>query len=146
MSDAADAEATIRDYYEALRRGEPLYPYFAERGTTTKFGVGESLFGYDAVAEGLREQSRVTEEWAVESHRLSVDGRDGFAWFSDVVSLGWTEGGERRSHPTRWSGSLERREEEWVFAQVHVSVAHDPATGTVVESLAEGTEDSTGDR
>jgi ketosteroid isomerase-like protein len=145
MSDAADAEATIRDYYEALRRGEPLYPYFAERESTAKFGVEESLFGYDAVAEGLREQTRVTEEWAVESHRLSVDRAGEVAWFSDVVSLSWTADGERRSHPTRWSGSLERRDEEWVFTQVHVSVAHDPATGTAVGSLPEGVE-NTGDR
>jgi hypothetical protein len=146
MSDDADAEATIRDYYEALRRGEPLYPYFAERETTTKFGIGEALFGHDAVAEGLREQSRVTEEWVVESHRLRADRAGDAAWFSDVVSLAWTEGGTRRSHPTRWSGSLHRRDEEWVFVELHVSVAHDAGSGEAVDSLPEGIDGARGGR
>jgi hypothetical protein len=135
MSDAADPEATIRDYYEALRRGEPLYPYFVERETTTKYGVSESLFGYDAVAEGLREQTRVTEEWSVGSHRLRVDREGDVAWFSDLVSLSWTRGADRQSFPTRWSGTLHRHDEEWVFLELHVSVAHEIETGSVLEDF-----------
>lgn len=118
-----DAEATVRDYYEALRRGEPLYPYFLEAETTVKFGIGERLTGYDAVAEGLREQTRTTDDWTVDSSRLRVAERDCHAWFSDDVRLEWTDGelGVRRAFDTRWSGTLERREESWLFAGMHVS-------------------------
>jgi hypothetical protein len=85
-----NAADTIREYYEALRRGEPLYPYFAERPGVVKFGVGERLVGYDAVAEGLREQTRTTEDWTVESNDLRVTERDGHAYFSDAVFMSWT--------------------------------------------------------
>jgi len=126
-ADPGPAAATVRDYYEALRRGEPLYPYFAEAASTTKFGVGEALFGYEAVAEGLREQSRTTDDWTVDSRALTVDREGDHAWFSDVVDLAWTAGGDgdRRSFETRWSGALRRRDEEWVFVGLHVSAAHD---------------------
>lgn len=120
------AEATVRDYYEALRRGEPLYPYFAEHPDVVKFGVGERLTGYEAVAEGLREQSRRTEDWTVESDALRVVERDDHAWFSDDVSMAWTDAAADRKYAfeTRWSGTLERREEEWLFVGMHVSVSH----------------------
>jgi hypothetical protein len=122
-----NAEATVEDYYEALRRGEPLYPYFAERPDVVKVGVGERLVGYDAVAEGLREQTRTTTDWTVESGDLRVTERDGYAWFSDVVSLSWTDCAADRASAfeTRWSGTLERRagedETEWLFVGMHVS-------------------------
>ena len=107
----ASAEATLRDYYEALRRGEPLYPYFAERTDVVKVGVGERLAGYDAVAEGLREQTRRTDEWTVESRDCRVTERDECAWFSDHVRLAWTdvEADRRYDFDTRWSGTAVRR-------------------------------------
>ncbi|WP_433623897.1 nuclear transport factor 2 family protein [Halomicrococcus sp. NG-SE-24] len=121
------AEETIREYYEALRRGEPLYPYFAERDDATKFGVGERLVGYDAIAEGLREQSRTTDDWTVESSALRVVERDDVARFTDDVALSWTdvEADERRSFDTRWSGTLERHDGEWLFTSMHVSAPHE---------------------
>lgn len=117
------AADTVREYYESLRRGEPLYPYFLEDAQTAKFGVSASLVGYDEVAEALREQSRTTDEWTVDSRRLSVAERDGYAWFSDEVDLAWTEAAtdRRRAYPTRWSGTLERHDGEWVFVELHVS-------------------------
>lgn len=127
MSDTGDespVRSAIRDYYEALRRGEPLYPFFAENASVTKFGIHEALFGYDAVAEGLREQSRVTEDWTVESRRLTVSREGSVAWFSDVVDLAWTGDGDRRSFETRWTGTLRRRDGEWVFVGMHVSAPH----------------------
>ncbi|WP_423750568.1 nuclear transport factor 2 family protein [Salinirarus marinus] len=118
------AEATVRDYYEALRRGEPLYPYFAERPDVVKYGVGERLVGYDEIAEGLRDQTRTTTDWRVESSTLRVTERDAFAWFSDAVSMRWTdvETDRERDFETRWSGTLERRgDDEWQFVGLHVS-------------------------
>lgn len=122
----ASAEAAVRDYYEALRRGEPLYPYFAERDDVVKFGIGERLTGYDEVAEGLREQSRTTEDWTVDSRRLVVVERDECAWFSDDVRMAWrdVEAGEDREFDARWTGTLERDGDGWLFAGMHVSAAY----------------------
>lgn len=118
------AESTVRDYYEALRRGEPLYPYFAERPDVVKFGIGERLTGYDEIAEGLREQTRTTDAWVVESRTLRVGERETHAWFSDDVHMAWVdaESGTEYDFEARWSGTLEPREEEWVFVGMHVSV------------------------
>jgi hypothetical protein len=131
-----DAEATVRDYYEALRGGEPLAPYFLESERTVKFGVGERLTGYEAVAEGLREQTATTEGWEVRSSRLLVEERGDAGWFSDDVFMGWNdaEAGVRYEFDTRWSGPMVRLDESeaavesdpgpgrWRFAGMHVSV------------------------
>jgi hypothetical protein len=124
---AMGAEDTVIDYYESLRRGEPLSPYFAERDDVVKFGVSERLTGYDEIADGLREQTRTTEEWTVESAALRVVERGTVARFSDDVALAWTDAttGERRTFDTRWSGTLERRDDEWRFTGMHVSVPHE---------------------
>lgn len=42
-----NAEATIRDYYAALRTGDPLPPYFAVGPAVVKFGVSERPIGRD---------------------------------------------------------------------------------------------------
>jgi hypothetical protein len=120
-------EETVQEYYEALRRGEPLYPFFAERDDVVKFGVSERLAGYETVADGLREQTRTTDEWTVESHDLHVVDRDAFARFSDDVTLAWTstETGERFTFDTRWSGTLESADDEWLFTSMHVSAPRD---------------------
>ncbi|MFT4890230.1 MAG: hypothetical protein ACI9YT_001144 [Halobacteriales archaeon] len=119
------AEETVLDYYEALRRGEPLYPYFAERSETWKAAITAEYEGYAAVAEALREQTRVTEDWTVESRGPSVVERDDVARFTDAVRLAWTrtEDRERVEYDTRWSGVLEPvgDEGEWAFVQLHVS-------------------------
>ena len=119
---------TVQKYYEALQRGEPLSPYFAEREDAVKFGVSERLAGYEAIADGLREQTRTTEDWQVESQnlRVAVPESEGdsmasasVAWFTDDVALSWTElegsrsaGADleetRHAFDTRWSGVLER--------------------------------------
>jgi ketosteroid isomerase-like protein len=117
---------TVEEYYEAIRRGEPLEPYFVERDDVVKFGVGERLSGYDAVAEGLCEQSRTTEDWRVESQQLTVHARESVAWFTDDVALSWTDSdGDRQSFDTRWSGVLEAFDTDWRFAQMHVSAPHE---------------------
>ncbi|KZN22463.1 hypothetical protein A4G99_19825 [Haladaptatus sp. R4] len=124
---ADDAEATVREYYEALREGEPLPPFFAADESLVKFGISERLVGYEAVAEGLRDQTRESEDWTVTSSDLRVTERDRHAWFSDDVHMAWTdidtdtETGTRREFDTRWSGTLEERDGEWLFVGMHVS-------------------------
>ena len=112
----------VQEYYETLRQGDSLGQYFHEEATV-KFGVSESLYGYDEIADALREQRETTAEWSVESERLRVDDRGEFAVFADEVRLGWTDTttGERYSFRTRWSGTLVRERSEWRFVSMHVS-------------------------
>ena len=130
-----DAEATVRAYYDALRDGEPLYPFFARAETTVKFGIGERLTGHDEVRAGLQSQTATTEAWAVDSERLVVTASDDHAWFSDDVFIAWTDTdrGHRDEFDTRWSGTLQRRGDDaglgtdWRFVGMHVST--EGATG-----------------
>lgn len=146
------AEGTIREYYDALRAGEPIHPFFADSGPVVKVGIGERMVGAEAVADGLREQTRTTTGWEVESRDLRVGtvGGDGanapgpveaddadpaFAWFGDEVFMGWTDTGRsiRFEFETRWSGAMARTgasgdgagdaDREWRFVEMHVSTA-----------------------
>ncbi|MFB6307876.1 MAG: nuclear transport factor 2 family protein, partial [Haloarculaceae archaeon] len=134
----SDARETVEAYYDALRAGEPLGPFFADGEDVVKVGISERLVGSEAVVAGLREQTGRTRDWAVESTDLRVTEREAHAWFADLVSLGWTDT-ERRvryEFETRWSGTLERREKNeaddtlepaadgpWRFVGMHVSTA-----------------------
>jgi hypothetical protein len=132
-----NAEATVRGYYDSLRNGEPLHPYFLESDRTVKFGVGERLTGYEAVSSGLRDQTANTNGWEVRSDRLLVEERGDAGWFSDDVFMGWTDtsANVRYEFDTRWSGTMLRVGEEerdaeadpgpgrWRFAGMHVSVS-----------------------
>lgn len=137
------AEDVVLDYYEAVRRGEPLYPYFRESASTWKAAISTTYDGYDSIAEGLREQSRTTTDWTVDSHALETVDRDGCVTMTDHVTLAWTSvgstdtesepaanhGGEgepartAHEHETRWSGVLVEHADEWLFTQLHVSTA-----------------------
>jgi hypothetical protein len=128
-----NAEETIRAYYDALRDGDPLVAFFAADESIVKFGIGERLTGHEAIREGLAEQAATTEAWRVDSKQLVVTERDDQAWFSDDVTMAWTdsETGSRWTFESRWSGTLERRpnarradetpETPWRFVGMHVS-------------------------
>ena len=128
-----DAEATVRAYYDALRDGEPLYPFFARGETTVKFGIGERLTGYEEVRSGLETQTAGTEAWVVDSERLVVEESDDHARFADDVSMAWTDidRDHRHKFDTRWSGTLQRRADDaglgtdWRFLGMHVSTEGD---------------------
>jgi hypothetical protein len=122
-----DARATILEYYDSLRHGAPLDTFVAEDRTAddaiVKFGISERLVGADSVQAGLRDQTASTTDWTVDSHDLRVTQRDSVAWFSDDVRLAWEEGDRHHEFDTRWSGTLERRDGDWSFVGLHVSVA-----------------------
>lgn len=139
-----NAAATIREYYDALRAGDPLGPFFAaDSGDGTdefvKFGISERLVGGDEIVAGLREQTATTTDWHVESRDLRVTERSCHAWFSDDVFMAWTDTNRqiRYEFETRWSGTLEARDEngdpvadaasrddvDWQFVGMHVSTA-----------------------
>jgi len=131
------AEDTVLEYYEALRRGEPLYPFFVESPDAHKVAVSTAYDGYDAVAAALREQTRTTTDWVVDSDEPSLVVGDDWASFHDDVSLAWTrtdaadredagdgltaDDGTRHEFETRWSGTLVERDDEWSFLELHVS-------------------------
>jgi hypothetical protein len=116
-------EEAVREYYAALRRGEPLSPFFAERPDIVKFGISERLTGYDEIAAGLEEQTETTEDWTVESRSLRVGQQDRYGWFSDDVRMAWrnVEASQEYDFETRWSGTLEKQGNNWVFVGMHVS-------------------------
>jgi hypothetical protein len=120
------AEDAVLDYYEALRRGEPLYPSFRESPDTWKAAISTTYDGYDAVAAALREQTRTTDDWTVESDGPAVVQHEDWASFHDDVSLAWTTTDDdgaatRHEHETRWSGTLVEHDDEWLFLELHVS-------------------------
>jgi hypothetical protein len=119
------AEAFVESYYDALRTGEPLAPFFAADPETVKFGVSETLRGGESVAGGLRDQTARTTDWQVESHDLVVGEREGWAYFTDEVFMAWTDTEKRVRYEfeTRWSGTMERHDEGWRFLAMHVSTA-----------------------
>ena len=118
--------AAVREYYQSLRDGDALAPHFSDAETTVKFGISESLWGGDAVANGLRQQSATTTDWVVDSENLMVDRAGETAWFADDVFLSWTdtEARIRYEFDTRWSGTLVR-DDDWQFVGMHVSTAGD---------------------
>ncbi|MFD1588848.1 nuclear transport factor 2 family protein [Halorientalis brevis] len=137
-----NAAATIREYYDALRTGDSLAPFFADGETDdeiVKFGISERLVGAHEIATGLREQTETTTDWTVDSRDLRVTERSCHAWFSDDVSMAWTDTNRqiRFEFETRWSGTLEARDEDgapvadatnreavdWQFVGMHVSTA-----------------------
>lgn len=120
-----DARETVRAYYDSLRNGEPLPPYFADAEGVVKFGISERLLGGEAVAARLAEQTETTADWTVESRQLRMTERECHAWFADEVAMGWldTERQVRYEFDTRWSGTMERREHDWRFVTMHVSTA-----------------------
>lgn len=133
-----DPRETVEAYYEALRAGEPLGPFFAETGPDgdppVKYGISERLVGRDEIVAGLGDQTRTTADWLVTSRALRVTARDCHAWFSDGVVLAWTDTdrGIRFEFDTRWSGTLESVSEDrtedgpsWRFVGMHVSTASD---------------------
>ncbi len=120
-----DTESFVRDYYAALRRGEPLDPYFHERPDVVKIGVFSRLVGGDRVAEALQRQTARTTDWAVESAGLRAFDRDGYAHFVDGVRLAWTDARTDRRHDfdTRWTGLVEASDDGPLFVSMHVSAA-----------------------
>lgn len=134
-----DIEDTVRAYYATLRRGGALPPFFLESSDVVKYGLSERLAGYEAVAEGLREQTRTTDGWTVESRALVAGERADHGWFSDEVFMAWTDLDRdiRYEFETRWSGTLVRVEGAdrpddgsvgpgpWRFAGMHVSTAQE---------------------
>lgn len=124
-----DAEATVVAYYDALRNGETLSSFFIETPDCIKIGLSERLVGYAEIADGLSEQTATTDDWTVESHDLSVSVDEDIAWFSDQVTMAWTDlqTDSEYSFETRWTGTLKRREnsEAWQFLTLHVSAPDD---------------------
>jgi len=127
MPSETTAENRIRAYYDALRGGEPLYPFFAEDDEIVKYGITEKLTGYDEIEAGLRAQTATTDDWTVESDALVVTERGDHAWFADDVRMAWrdVESGREYDFESRWSGTLERRSRDddptWRFVGMHVS-------------------------
>lgn len=120
-------EQTLESYYDSLRDGAPLEPYFSREIHPVKFGISEELDGYEDIAKGLRAQTRTTTDWEITSHNLQTDSKEGIGWFSDLVAMQWRNIEEDRMirWNTRWSGTLLEEDSGWTFVRMHVSAAED---------------------
>lgn len=120
-------EQRIREYYAALRAGEPLGRFFTDDESVVKYGISDRLAGGSAIEDGLSEQTERTTDWVADSQNLVVYNGGEYAAFSDEVRLEWTDTveGERYEFDTRWSGTLERRPDRPVFVGMHVSTARE---------------------
>lgn len=116
----------IRAYYQTLRDGGDLAGYFGAEPRPVKFGISETLEGYDAIERGLSAQTHTTEDWEVTSHRLATGTQGDVGWFSDHVTLRWHDRETDRHHEwdTRWSGTLIRNGGQWQFVRMHVSASN----------------------
>lgn len=120
-------EQLISAYYGALRNEEPLEDFFVSEPEPVKFGINETLSGYEEIVEGLREQTQTTTDWEITSHGLQTGHEGDVGWFSDHVTMAWhdREQGEDVTWETRWSGTLVRSDGQWRFVRMHVSAAAD---------------------
>lgn len=118
-----DIESFVQAYYDALRNGDDLAVFFLDDPQTVKFGISEALHGYSEIASALREQTRTTSEWEIESKQLVTESAGEVGWFSDVVTMQWfdQEKGEPVSWESRWSGTVCQDNGEWRFVRMHVS-------------------------
>lgn len=119
-------EERIREYYAALRAGDPLGEFFADDDSVVKFGISDRLAGGSAIRDGLRTQTERTTDWVVDSQNLTVYDGGEYAAFSDDVRLAWTDTVEAEAYEfdTRWSGTLELQNTSTdapVFVGMHVS-------------------------
>jgi hypothetical protein len=67
------AESTIRAYYDALRAGEPLAPFFTDGEPTIKIGISERLVGLDAVETDLGRTDGDHDGLGSREHRTPSD-------------------------------------------------------------------------
>ncbi len=120
-------DAFLESYYQALRDGEPLEPFFARDHRAVKFGITESLHGYAEIEDGLTAQTATTTDWSIRSHRLETDTAGEVGWFSDHVTMRWRdiEADEQLEWETRWSGTVLHVDSDWQFVRMHVSAAHE---------------------
>ena len=89
------ATETVREYYAALRAGDPLPPFFAERADLVKVGISDDVF----------------LAWTAGDTRHEYDSR-----WSGTLLRGADE-------PT--DGRAARDEDgEWRFVGMHVSAPH----------------------
>lgn len=133
---------TIEAYYEALRSGDSLAPFFFDSADAVKFGLSERLDGVDAIEAGLGEQTETTREWVVESSGLVTGRRGETAWFADDVFMGWTdvERGIRFEFDTRWSGTLVRV--DGAVGRGAAGAAAEDASDGVADATDEGSDDA----
>lgn len=126
-ADASTAAGAVEAYYQALRAGDPLGPFFADEPGAVKFGISERLDGHTEIVTGLREQTETTTDWTVQSHDRQVTERASHAWYHDSVTLSWTDtaAGLDYEFETRWSGTLERHDGDWEFVVLHVSTPYE---------------------
>jgi hypothetical protein len=119
----AEVEAAFAAYEEALVGNDvaALDRFFLDRPTTIRYGVGENLYGYDAIAAFRAARSPAGLARTLEGTVITTYGRD-FATASTLF--------RRESAPGKVGRQMQvwvRTSDGWRVAAAHVSIIADPA-------------------
>ena len=93
--------------------------------------AAEYWVGYEAARESLEFQLGVFEdtEGTVRNQVVKVHESGEVAWFSEMVDMELTSGGERVELTGWFSGVMEKQNDAWTIVQFHASV---PVSGQAV--------------
>ena len=98
------------------------------------FGTDEAEYwvGYEMARKSVEHQLGVfgDTEGTVRNQVVKVHASGEVAWFTEMMDMGVTSGGERMNLTIWFSGVLEKRAGTWTFVQFHASV---PVAGQAIE-------------
>jgi hypothetical protein len=116
----AEVEAAFAKYEQALVTNDvaTLEALFWDDGRTIRYGVGENLYGMDAIRAFRRARSPVGVMRSIERTVITTFGRD-FATASTLFSRETTPGKVGRQQQS-WA----RLPEGWRVVAAHVSLIH----------------------
>ena len=127
------AVAVVVDQFAEVWANEDmnlLSQIFSHGPDLFRFGTDEAevWVGYEALAASLETQFAAYEDTEVtsEDQRVTVHSSGEVAWFSEIANWHVTAEGERfENDGMHVTGVLEKRDGNWVFVQINVSVPDD---------------------
>ena len=136
VAEQAAATAAV-DMWEQIWEDEDMALFdqaFSHDPDMIIFGTDEAEYwvGYEMARESIEFQLGVYEdtEGTVRNQIVKVHDSGEVAWFTEMMDLGVTSGGERMDLTIWFSGVLEKRDGTWTIVQFHSSV---PVAGQAIE-------------
>lgn len=106
---------------------ELVHDVWAEEPDIVVFGTasGEKLIGWEAIKNAVERQFSSFEDTYISVHDqvIKVDAMGRTAWFSEIVNYNYIYQGETKQFEgLRFTGVLQKFEEDWYIVQSHMSV------------------------
>jgi len=100
---------------------------YAEEPDIAIFGTssGEQLIGWEAISNALQRQFNASQETyiSVSDQRVNINETGNTAWFSEIINYNYVYQGKAKKYEgLRFTGVLEKRNDEWKIVQSHMSV------------------------